>query len=1272
MTPSPHPSPSASGAPLVDMATTVPPTPAAARSAETSAYDHATYGETVDWNRHCLLIHGVPTLLVCAEVHYFRLPDASRWRDVLLCLRAGGFNAVRLYFHWGAHSPAPGVYHFDGNRDVSRLLALCTELQLLVIAAPGPYICAEVQSGGYPSWLVARRDVLVRHLRLPPVGMVKRWDASFHAACVEWLAAIIPLIAAHERTASSTGCVVALQVENELRQTLGGLDLSLSDEVRLLADVVRTAGCTVPLFHNDDSPAGSWATGKRARRALMGGTRFGERTYRSDLYGFDLYFTFTPGCASGDASSCQVGMLELGGAAACTQVTCGVGGTGVGGADGALTRCLFRPEIRYAAPPAVGWTTASLAGAVDGLERTMHRIGGSASSAPPIVAEGQVGWINQWARTRGYDDVYTFFGDAFSSTLAVSLAAQGVTIANWYMSAGGTNYGCIGDTEVYTSYDYSAFVREYGKLSSRGRRLRRVSLFQRSFAAVGLAACARLEDSKAVAASVGGLLLCARRAEAPIPVRGAPPLVAAAGSGDAPPVLDGSSRRPTFVFLRNFGADTGPPVRYSVVVSGVVAGGTLSPRAAAILPATFPLAVGLSLHVSTLPVLLRGVHAGAELWAAAVRPDEAGVVVFHTSGLAAPTALTVSWAAVDGSSAGVVTASAADPGATIPVGQRVPLDEQPLGAPPGVGDAGGAPVSLVASTEEIGGLCFTLSVRRGGVVVAVTAGSGGPAATTADAPVLFRLLTVADADADSLTAELSAVEAHHFPVVAAGQDGKSPGPAAQRFGVAWGGAEDLAFDPASGELTVGVAAGGGASPAAPAPVYLLRGVSGGAGGGSPADVDSRLSAVTAESGNAGGDGGLGTVGGAGSGDGRPPEAFVPLPPTVLAVCPGLYVLPPAGSPGAPPPGAGALSAQSRDLLSSPTYAVPLSEPLSRSVDWEADVAWMPIAYADRNPLYHNFTSGHIAYRLRFRLPRRASRQPRVKLTINVRHVGTVWVDGAAVAGQVCYSHNAISAGAMHFADIHYAGRKTHDLTPHLSADSDDGEHTVVILVESLGQSRSPFLLNDVRNRRGLLSARLSRVASDQRWDIAGVDVTKLRDPFNTSGLPLESEATASSLSAASAASGGGVATWAPLAGAVAGAGSTLSIPLTPRGGLVWVRAHFDAPATSVGAQLAGCGRGGGLAYPLRLVLDGAPASAHLWVNGLLVGRFIEPLGPQSSFYVPDGLLTERHNLLAVAAYAPRPVNLVVRLLPWVVAPTTGNLDAGGGVFAVERQVLSVW
>lgn len=41
-----------------------------------------------------------------------------------------------------------GVYHFTGNRNVKYLMELCEELDLYVLAAPGPYICAETQAGG--------------------------------------------------------------------------------------------------------------------------------------------------------------------------------------------------------------------------------------------------------------------------------------------------------------------------------------------------------------------------------------------------------------------------------------------------------------------------------------------------------------------------------------------------------------------------------------------------------------------------------------------------------------------------------------------------------------------------------------------------------------------------------------------------------------------------------------------------------------------------------------------------------------------------------------------------------------------------------------------------------------------------------------------------------------------------------------------------------------------------------------------------------------------
>jgi len=62
-----------------------------------------------------------------------------------------------------------------------------------------------------------------------------------------------------------------------------------------------------------------------------------------------------------------------------------------------------------------------------------------------------------------------------------SFMAQGSTMLSLYMFYGGTNWGTIGDPDVYTSYDYSACIREYGYLSGRLRQLRLFNLAVQAF-----------------------------------------------------------------------------------------------------------------------------------------------------------------------------------------------------------------------------------------------------------------------------------------------------------------------------------------------------------------------------------------------------------------------------------------------------------------------------------------------------------------------------------------------------------------------------------------------------------------------------------------------------------------------------------------------------------------------------------------------------------------------------------------------------------------------
>ncbi|MFB7378120.1 beta-galactosidase [Kitasatospora purpeofusca] len=214
-----------------------PPATTTADAVRAAAAPTAAGGSrTVTYDGYSMMIDGRRTYIWSGEFHYFRLPSPDLWRDVLEKQRAAGFNTVSLYFDWAYHSPAPGVYDFTGVRDVDRLLDLATELGLYVIARPGPYINAEVDSGGFPAWV----DSLPGHAR--------GTNPAYLAAADEWLAKIDPIIARHQLT-DGRGTVIAYQVENEFYQN----DAAGRDYIAHLAKGARDRGITVPLTGNHNA-----------------------------------------------------------------------------------------------------------------------------------------------------------------------------------------------------------------------------------------------------------------------------------------------------------------------------------------------------------------------------------------------------------------------------------------------------------------------------------------------------------------------------------------------------------------------------------------------------------------------------------------------------------------------------------------------------------------------------------------------------------------------------------------------------------------------------------------------------------------------------------------------------------------------------------------------------------------------------------------------------------------------------------------------------------
>ncbi|MFD5077706.1 beta-galactosidase [Streptomyces sp. NPDC058371] len=219
---------------------------------------------TVGFDQYSLLIDGRRLVLWSGEVHPFRLPSPSLWRDVLQKLRAHGYNAISIYVSWNFHSPAPGAYDFTGVRDLDLFLRTAAETGLYVILRPGPYINAEIDAGGFPGWLTVTK------------GTARTADPTYLKYADEWLTEVDRIATRHLYTRGD-GTIVLYQLENEYADHVTAP--AGRDYMAHLYAKVRADGVDVPLFHNDKGRNGYWAPGTFDTGREKGGY----------LYGFDGY-----------------------------------------------------------------------------------------------------------------------------------------------------------------------------------------------------------------------------------------------------------------------------------------------------------------------------------------------------------------------------------------------------------------------------------------------------------------------------------------------------------------------------------------------------------------------------------------------------------------------------------------------------------------------------------------------------------------------------------------------------------------------------------------------------------------------------------------------------------------------------------------------------------------------------------------------------------------------------------------------------------------------
>ncbi|KAI9322100.1 glycoside hydrolase superfamily [Dichotomocladium elegans] len=223
------------------------------REANTTSYRNNGLQDLVQWDSYSLVVNGERVFLFSGEFHYFRLPSPDLWKDVLQKFKALEFNGVSFYFNWGYHSAKKGVYDFTGVRDIQKAFAAAEEAGLHVISRAGPYINAEIDSGGFPGWLGTM------------YSMARKSSPENDANSREWLNEIDKYLVPNQITEG--GNIILNQIDNEYATNIDPY----------YHEMIKTKfaedGIVVPSIYNDP-----WTSG-----------RFVSGVGSVDIYGWDSY-----------------------------------------------------------------------------------------------------------------------------------------------------------------------------------------------------------------------------------------------------------------------------------------------------------------------------------------------------------------------------------------------------------------------------------------------------------------------------------------------------------------------------------------------------------------------------------------------------------------------------------------------------------------------------------------------------------------------------------------------------------------------------------------------------------------------------------------------------------------------------------------------------------------------------------------------------------------------------------------------------------------------
>jgi beta-galactosidase len=218
------------------------------------------------------VLDGKPFKVLSGELHYARIPR-EYWHARLKMARAMGLNTIATYVFWNLHEPQPGVYDFAGQNDLRAFIQAAKDEGLYVILRAGPYVCAEWEMGGLPSWL----------LKDQATGEAIRSDSPlFLEPTARWIKRLNQEVG--DLQIGKGGPILITQVENEY----GGFG---SDHKYMtdMVEIFKSAGFTASMLDTVDG-FGDLAKGEVP--GIFAGVNFGIGNHQK---GMDAAAAFRPG-----------------------------------------------------------------------------------------------------------------------------------------------------------------------------------------------------------------------------------------------------------------------------------------------------------------------------------------------------------------------------------------------------------------------------------------------------------------------------------------------------------------------------------------------------------------------------------------------------------------------------------------------------------------------------------------------------------------------------------------------------------------------------------------------------------------------------------------------------------------------------------------------------------------------------------------------------------------------------------------------------------------